>query len=356
MTFSELVAFKNQLDLLSSKPANVQVDQEIRNILHAVETPGQNIDSHLQALKICHRTILENLRNFEQELDTLKQQVDLAIAEQGKFWFEQTDKVYQQRLSTELSQTILERRLSLTDEERTLFHSRISLYTSWQRPGLIVRPGRETLINNMTDSDPLYLVDRRSDLLEPVLNGFNPVYQNKLCTYVVNEDDPEILHALPDAQFGIILVYNFFNYRPLPVIEKFLMQIYKKLQPGGCVIMTFNNCDHWQAVHLVELNYCSYTPGHMMRKLVGQIGYEWLHTIAINHANTWVELRKPGVMISSKGGQVTAIPTTKPEAIKMHQLRSLAREFAMASPAEILLLDAEQLIQLIIQSGKENLL
>lgn len=356
MIFSELVAFKNQLDLLTSVPANAHVDQEIKNILHSIETQGKNVDDQLQVLKTCHRTILDNLRNFEQELRTLKQQINLAIAEQGKFWFEQSDKVYQQRLAMELSQTILERKLSLTDEERTLFHSRVSLYTSWQRPGLIVRPSRETLITNMVDSDPLYLVDRRSDLLDPVLNGFNPVYRNKLCTYIINENDPEILHALPDAQFGLVLVYNFFNYRPLQVIKKFLIEIYKKLQPGGCVIMTYNNCDQWQAVNLVEKDFCSYTPGHMVRDIVAQIGYEWLHTIAINHANTWVELRKPGVMVSSKGGQVTATPTTKPEAIEMHRLRSLAREFAMASATEIELLDAQQLTELIIKNGKENLL
>jgi len=357
MKLSDLVAFRNQLDSLAITPIKTQANIEIEKVLNSIESRGENVDQHVEILKARQNTIIENFQKFEQEFSALKKDVNLTIAEHEEFWFEESYTQYQNKIALDLSQTILERRLSLTDEEQELFHSRISLYTSWQRPGLIIRPGRETLINQMVDSDPLYLVDRRSDLLEPAINGFNPVYQNRLCVYVVTEDiNTEILQALPDNQFGIALVYNFFNYRPIEVIKKYLTEIYKKLQPGGCVIMTYNDCDYWQGVVLVEQNFCSYTPGHMVRDIARQIGYEFLHTIAINPANTWVELKKPGVITSLRGGQLLATPSTKPEAIELHRLQALAREFGMATTEVIAQYNKEQLVDLIIKSGKENLL
>lgn len=357
MKLSELVAFRNHLDSLSPTSAKHQANLEIEKILYDIETQGENVDQHLTILKNHHNAIMENFQKFEQEFTALKKDINSIITEYGKFWFEESRKQYQKKIALELSQTILGRRLSLTNEEQELFYSRLPLYTSWQRPGLIIRPGRETLINQMVDSDPLYLVDRRSDLIEPVLNGFNPVYQNRLCVYVVKEDiNTEILEALPNNQFGVALVYNFFNYCPLEVIEKYLTEIYKKLQPGGCVVMTYNNCDYWQAVNLVEQNFCAYTPGHMVQDIIRQIGYEFLHTITINPANTWVELKKPGELTSLRGGQLLATPNAKPEAIELHRLRSLAREFSMTDVDTIAQYNKEQLVDLIIKSGKENLL
>ena len=357
MKLSELVAFRTQLASLSITPTENLANLEIEKILLGIETQGENVGQQLAILKNDHSAIIEKFQSFEQDLNALKKDIDAIIAENEKVWFEKSRKQYQNKLALDLSQTILERRLSLTDEEQELFHSRVSLYTSWQRPGLIIRPGRETLINQMVDSDPLYLVDRRSDLLEPSINGFNPVYQNRLCVYVVKEDiNTEMLQALPDNQFGIALVYNFFNYCTLEVIKKYLTEIYDKLQPGGCVIITYNDCDYWQGVVLVETNFCTYTPGHMVRDIACQIGYEFLHTIAINPANTWVELKKPGVMTSLRGGQLLATPSAKPEAIELHRLRSLAREFKMTTEEIIARYKKEQLIDLIITSGKENLL
>jgi len=357
MKLSDLVAFRNHLDSLAITPIKTQANIEIENVLNAIESQGENVNQHLEILKARQGIIIENFQKFEQEFAALRRDINSTIAEDEKFWFEESRKQYQIKIALDLSQTILERRLSLTAEEQELFHSRVSLYTSWQRPGLIIRPGRETLINQMVDSDPLYLVDRRSDLIEPVLNGFNPVYQNRLCVYVVKEDiNTEILEALPNNQFGIALVYNFFNYCPLEVIKKYLTEIYKKLQPGGCVVMTYNDCDYWQAVVLVETNFCTYTPGHMVRDIARQTGYEFLHTITINPANTWVELKKPGELTSLRGGQLLATPSAKPEAIEMHRLRSLAREFNMANVEAIAKYNKEQLVDLIIKSGKENLL
>ena len=120
--------------------------------------------------------------------------------------------------------------------------------------------------------------------------------------------------------------------------------------------MTYNDCDYWQAVNLVEQTFCAYTPGHMVQNIIRQIGYEFLHTITINPTNTWVELKKPGVLTSLRGGQLLATPSAKPEAIELHRLRAIAREFSMANVEAIAKYNKEQLVDLIVKSGKDNLL
>jgi SAM-dependent methyltransferase len=357
MSLSKLVAYRNQLDSLSFSSARNLACAEINKILYTIENLGEDIEQHVKTLRQRQLFVVDNFQNFETELNALKTDIDSRIAQVEEVWFEQSRKIYQNSLLFDPSYTILERQLSVSDEEQVLFHSRLSLYTTWQAPGMIIAPGRETLITQMVGTDPLYLVDRRSDLLEPVLNGFNPVYQNRLCVYVITEDiRTDMMALLPDEQMGIVLIYNFFNYRPLEVIEKYLAEVYKKLQPGGYVVMTYNDCDYWQAVNLVEKKTRAYTPGRLLKNIIKQLGYEVVHTINIDPANTWIELKKPGASITIRGGQLLATPTTKPEAIELHRLRSLAREFNMANVEAIEKYNKEQLIDLIIKSGKENLL
>jgi len=309
MEFSKLVEFQNQLDTLSIVSVADQSLKEIKNILYSIEAQSKNVDQavdqHIEILKAREKTIIENLLNFEKALDTLKQDINATVTENGKFWFEESNRNYN---STASRITI-----SLTPEERTIFNARISLYSAWEYPGLIIRPGEEILIQQMLNSDPLYLVDVRQELLDPVLQKFNEIYRNRLCTYIINEDgDHEILGSLPKNQFGLCLVYNFFNYQPLQVIKKYLTELYQKLRPGGVLIMTYTDCDNWTGAYLVEKYVCCYTPGQLIKQIIQDIGYEILHTISNPATNTWVELKKPGTSTSSRGGQLLATPVAKP--------------------------------------------
>ena len=91
---------------------------------------------------------------------------------------------------------------------------------------MIIRPGIETFIDDMVAFDPLYLVDDQHELLDPAMDRFNTLYQRRLRPYVVNErSDDEILGKLPNNQFGMCLVYNYFNYRPFEVIKRYFVSI-----------------------------------------------------------------------------------------------------------------------------------
>jgi SAM-dependent methyltransferase len=153
----------------------------------------------------------------------------------------------------------------------------------------------------------LYLVDESHDLLQPAVSQFNEQYQQRLRTYAINErSGEEILGGLPNGQFGLVLAYNFFNFRPFEVIRTYLAEIYQKLRPGGMLAMTFNDCDKTKGVMLVEQHFCCYTPGYLVRELAQSLGFQVAFSWSDQGPTTWVELQKPGNFVSLRGGQALA--------------------------------------------------
>jgi SAM-dependent methyltransferase len=172
---------------------------------------------------------------------------------------------------------------------------------------MIIRPGAEHFIENMVGCDPLYIIDRDHDLLQPSLDRFPQLYQNRLRPYTTNDwSNQPILEKIPNGQFGVCLAYNVFNYRPLAIIRRYLEEIYQKLRPGGALIMTFNDCDNYRAVMLVEKFCASYTPGYLIRDLAQDVGFEQVYTWGDGGPSVWLELRKPGQLTSKRGGQAIA--------------------------------------------------
>jgi SAM-dependent methyltransferase len=173
----------------------------------------------------------------------------------------------------------------------------------------------ENFIQTMVGNDPLYLVDESRYLLEPALNHWNDTYKNRLREYHIEETfDQPILDKLPDSQFGVCLVYNYLNYRPYELIQKYLKEVYEKLRPGGVLIMTFNDCDYHNAMQLVEQNITCYTPGTLVKGYANFLGFEEIFEYRDTSPSVWIELKKPGTITSIRGGQALAKILPKPVA------------------------------------------
>jgi SAM-dependent methyltransferase len=165
----------------------------------------------------------------------------------------------------------------------------------------------EDWIKELVGCDPLYLVDTHSELLEPAKLRFNDQYQRRLRTYTIRETtESNMLDQLPDGQFGFCLAYNFFNYKPLEVIEAYLKELYIKLKPGGVVAFTFNNCDRAEGIELFEKHFMSYTPEKNLVALCQSTGYEIKNVFRLDQSCTWIEIQRPGETTSLRGGQSLA--------------------------------------------------
>ena len=333
MKLSELVAFRNRLEELPVSAAEQAAQDKLDVLIHTVNHPhaqsmGQLAEPFVPALEANLKKIQAAFDDFSISVGQLKQQVRDQIAEQEKHWFQESYRVFEAAKDCEKTPQILHgrkvigtmsgrsilhtRKDATTKSERTIesentLRARLSAYADWRWPGMIIRPGLEDFIENMVGSDPLYIVDREHDLLQPCLDRFPQAYQNRLRSYTTNDwSDQPILGKIPNNQFGVCLACNVFNYRPLEIIRRYLEEIYTKLRPGGVLLMTYNDCDHAQAVMLAEQGFASYTPGYLIQDLTQDVGFELIYTWSDGGPSVWLELHKPGQLLSNRGGQALA--------------------------------------------------
>jgi SAM-dependent methyltransferase len=307
MKLSTLVNYRCQLDAMSTHAVGKTSDQEIEKITCVVQNQNIQIANFAQQLQQRRTGIQQAFELFESDLQALKLELNQLIESTEKPWFVESYRLYEQEMITETADYILNRRPNILPETEQFYRTRIVRYNSWKHPAMIIRPGRETYINELLASDPLYLVDESHDLLTPAMSLFNEQYQNRLRPYTINErHDQEILAKLPDGQFGLVFAYNFFNFKPFEVLKKYLSEIYQKLRPGGVLAMTFNDCDRDKGVMLVEQHFCCYTPGYLVQQLAQSLGYEVVFSWTDQGPSTWLELRRPGEFVSLRGGQALA--------------------------------------------------
>jgi SAM-dependent methyltransferase len=272
--------------------------------------------------------ILNSFDQFETAFDQLKEKVKKQIEEEEKPYFQNSYKTYEEfrshryewykwRDPSEYVDNVLGSRLPVVDQTQEFIMNRITRCSGWQTTTMILRPGLESWIHNMVSNDPIYLVDESYELLKPVLSQFNQLYQGRLRTYTIREDqdlDQDILWQLPTNQFGIVLAWNYFNHRPFEIIRQYLKEIYEKIRPGGMLLMTYNDCDRWEGVKSVEATTGLYTPGTLIKSFAESLGFEQHFTYHDNGPWTWIELRKPGEWQSYRGGQALAQILPKPIA------------------------------------------
>ena len=315
MKLSEIVHFRNQLKQLSVAPTQSQVNIELEKISHVVGTQTIKLGEHHQSLQNSLQAINYNFLQYQTTINTLRQEIDEMISALEKPWFLESYRLYEEEMCSDPTEYILNRRPILDDETLNFYQGRLIKYSGWKFPAMIIRPGLEVFIDSMVACDPLYLIDESHDLLEPAMTKYNEVYQRRLRPYVVNEKQSlPILDKLPNSQFGLVFAYNFLNFRPFEIIKRYLIEIFEKLRPGGVLIITFNNCDSSKGVDLVERHYCCYTPGYLILELANSLGYECLLTHNEEGPSTWVELKKPGAMVSLRGGQALVKVVPKPIA------------------------------------------
>lgn len=303
MTVTDLVFFKNQLEKLSVAPIYRQANVSLDKFLHLVDKHSpENLNKFMNK----HYEIKEAFDSFDSEFMALSKKLKEDIESAEKVLFQQSYSSYHDESIYDAFH-ILGRRWQ-PDINLNLFYARVRRNVDWHYPAMILRPGFANFVDELVGYDPLYLVDVSYKFIEPVLNKFNEYYQQRLRVYTVKEDlDQEILGKIPNNQFGLIIGCHFFNFRPLETIRQYLEEIYTKLRPGGVFMMTFNDCDRWSAVKLVEEKKDgSYTPGSLIFELAKTLGYEIDYCWHDEGPQTWLELRKPGLLTSLRGGQTLA--------------------------------------------------
>ena len=316
MKLSELIAYRNKL--LEYKVADVayHARHKLSDVVHTVKNSVIQPRAFTQTIEEDLDNLVDVFNQFGVTLGGLIQELDLMIESTEKTYYEDSKVRYAEESTNynnnkaetknSVNQHILNRQLEMSTDTQKMLADRIKSYIDWKYAGLIIRPGKETFINDLVGLDPLYLVDWSDDLLTPSLSNFNSEYQNRLRVYIEPPTSTDVLSTMPNNQLGLCVAFNFFEYTPIEVLENYLENIFKKLRPGGTLAMTFNDCDRAHCVSLVEKNFCFYTPGKRVKAAAKRIGYQQQFTWNDTQNLTWLELRKPGELESLKGGQTLA--------------------------------------------------
>jgi len=316
MKLSDLIAYRNQL--LEYKVADVayHARHKLSDVVHTVKNSVIQPRAFTQTIEEDLDNLVDVFNQFGVTLGGLIQELDLMIESTEKTYYEDSKVRYAEESTNynnnkaetknSVNQHILNRQLEMSTDTQKMLADRIKSYIDWKYAGLIIRPGKETFINDLVGLDPLYLVDWSDDLLTPSLSNFNSEYQNRLRVYIEPPTSTDVLSTMPNNQLGLCVAFNFFEYTPIEVLENYLENIFKKLRPGGTLAMTFNDCDRAHCVALTEKNFCFYTPGKRVKAAAKRIGYQQQFTWNDTQNLTWLELRKPGELESLKGGQTLA--------------------------------------------------
>lgn len=307
MKLSEIVKYYNLLQSRELNPDYLTLIDAFRSTVLTVNQQSIQMDPVGQELAEDLAGIESAVEKFKHSLDQIKQNVTALINNLEPEMYRLSSERYSREVHWENCEFLQTRKLTLSNDSDELLRSRIRVHSDWRVPGMIIRPGYESFVEDMVPLDPLYLVDQNPELLEPATQGFTAEYQQRLRSYCVSDIDPEvkIFNELPQNQFGFVFAYNYFNFRPMEVIYRYIEEFYSLLRPGGTVIFTYNDCDVAHGVSLAEV-FMSYTPGHKIRNQAEDVGFEIVRNQIGPYNISWFELRKPGTITSLRGGQTLA--------------------------------------------------
>jgi len=309
---SYLVEYKDDINKLSLSNDKKELMSNLNAMLKILNRPGfftyyLNLNLKEEAKKQV-KTIENEIKKFENLLSEFKSTTADFLRMEEKSYLNQSYQMYERAKEQDDSVYILDRTLFHTliyrDEIEDKFINLIRKYSNWKHPGMFIRPEHGKFVNEMTASDPLYVVDEKLELLEPVKKIWSSEYLNRVRFSIINDDDHSIFKNIPKEQLGFVTAMNFFNHKPIEVIKIHLTEIFKLLKPGGVVLFTFNNCNLPLAVRNFEKSLYSYTPETLLSPLIEMLGFDIIDIFNDEKTNvSWLEIKKPGNLTSLRGGQ-----------------------------------------------------
>ena len=316
MTLSKLVALQRYLDAVNTDLPCTTAADSIDGIINDIAGFGHFFAGVESQLVSKRKDIQQAFAETKDVLSGLRNLVENNIALWEMEFLKQSDKRFEQWSRTvHLRQTIVDEP-ELDEQQWSRLRSRLAVYNDWRYPGVVIQPGSGQLLRSLVSLDPLYLADYNYELLQPALDLFNEQYQKRCRRCLISHAGEDSFYAdlegkkrsqlsdiIPDNQIGVVVAYNFFNNRPFSFLMDYLCVMEKWLRPGGTIIFTFNNCDRPAAVELAEKNSAAFTPGRMVFPWITQRPFDITHTLDIDDATTWVEIRKPGDLTTTRGGQ-----------------------------------------------------
>ena len=306
MKLSKLITYKHMVDNLSVTHIYDELFTMLTELNTNLDIEKFDFDNIKQTIQTESGTIKNSLDVIDQDLREFKQHLSKFFDSIEQPYFEKSKQIYE-LASKDTADYILDqyrfKKLVYEEETEDFLRNRIKLYADWSVSACEIRPAIGDYTDGLVGCDPLYLVDTEEELFRDVKKMWNKAYQRRIRYYTIDETMKMPLGVLPQNQIGLFFSVNFFNFRTLQMIEKYLISMFSALRPGGVAIFTYNNCDYPIGVDNFEHEYYCYTPGRLVKFLCTKIGFKILASFDMENNVSWLEIQKPGRRTTLKGGQ-----------------------------------------------------
>jgi len=307
MNLSTLIKYRHGIELYNLSQTYARLTDELKELNADLSTFEINFDQTKEKILQYSDSAICNIKDIDQALERFKLSLDSLIETLEPDHYAKSTELYREFCKADTASYIFERgqQYPLFTDSAFLefFSSRVKSYVSFKYPALEIRPLSGKISKDLVGCDPLYLADTNQTLLSGVRMHWTPAYQNRVRYYTYSENDLESLNRLPQQQFGLIVISEMFNYKPIEVIENYLKAFWDLLRPGGSVVFTFNDCDLPDHVVKYEHMHSLYTPGKKIKSICNTIGYNINYTFTLKNLVSWIEISKPGELISLRAGQ-----------------------------------------------------
>lgn len=308
-SLKNLVEMRNRMDRVML----VDKEHDINEYLnHLRDSIGSNLTSekYLTELELCHERVSQDITRMRYQMALQKDYYQSMIDAYHDRYYDRGEEVYKS-MQNDTPEYIFDRAnncpLLENDDVQNWFFGRLGLYTSWKTPGICIHPLNGEVADKIKSQDPLYLVDNHEKMLFNVRTRWHEKYQKRLRYYTFNEEKENPLDMLPENQYGLIVSLGYFNYKPKRIIESFARNVYNLLRDGGVYIFTYNNCDLAKGVERVDQFFCTYMPRTHLETMLTEIGFQIIKSVDATSVTQWIEVKKPGLLQSLRGGQTLAM-------------------------------------------------
>lgn len=291
----ELLKQKENVSILKKEidklPSVEPLEKKIESLQKKMKKYQDEIEKHTHFLE-------ENLANIDSMFAQLNQKINTKASE----LIEKNQEHFSSMLPPPAEQ------FPAVDEATIkLVLTKLAGYSDWHYPALYHFPRYQRFVDSLVASDPLYLTGTEELVLQTFITKFPELYQRRVRLYEVKNKD---FSQLPQAQFGLVVMWDYFNYLPLSEIDIYLEQVYALLRPGGTFFFSFNNCDLPTSAKWAESMAESYYTEQYLRKKIFEIGYNITSITNLENSRgrytSWAEIRKPGKLHSLKAFQALA--------------------------------------------------
>jgi exonuclease VII small subunit len=142
MKLSDLVGYLNTLDTLGVQDAATETLGELKKIVKIVEDGQVQIPDALTSLNDSKSRAEKFLRQFDQNLQQLRDSVQALIIQQEPVYLADSTDLYRTGMKNDTPEYILSRELSIEPLTWVFLQSRLQLYTDWHYPGMVIRPAQ----------------------------------------------------------------------------------------------------------------------------------------------------------------------------------------------------------------------